>query len=218
MELAHSWSALASLRLPGFSWDGTEYAASRRGLAIDRVGLAKHCAPLQELLRLASSGFPAHARVRDALQHLHSKFRIFGDVPAQDVFRIAAAASDRWRIMAKDTDLLAKQGNADSKLHPLVRLIDMGESTGSSCASLGTSDGDALWPSFDGLDDDIADDGDKDDVEIAPTDIDDAAEHDIDGNSHELAARSLPNDDDAELQLVSVACKCHGSASLKQHV
>ena len=121
LQLVDAWQAIAEKRSPGFSWDGTSYPKGKRGLGVDRDALLQHHAPLEPLIRLAGSAFPAHGNLRLALEHLHARHNVF-DKSSFEPFKCANDAADRWRIMAKDVGRLA--GSDDPEMHPKLAALD----------------------------------------------------------------------------------------------
>jgi hypothetical protein len=87
------WEPLAKLRKCPFSWEGTDYPNSKRGLAPDLKSLHDHKGALQPLLEMCPNGYPSHTNLRFALEKLHSKFDLFG--PTADVHRVCSTAADR---------------------------------------------------------------------------------------------------------------------------
>ena len=75
--LVEKWNDLAALRSPGFSWDGSGYSASRTQL-IDEDSMLYYASPLQMLLGVAPTGFPAHKCLMEAFEKLHGRHDILG--------------------------------------------------------------------------------------------------------------------------------------------
>ena len=99
-DLFDAWAPLARLRDTSFEWDGSAYSKPSRNLSCDRSGLEAHKDALMELVRLAPTGFPAHASVREALLQLDSRFNIFAG--QSNTFKVASDAADVWRVMCRD--------------------------------------------------------------------------------------------------------------------
>lgn len=206
LALAESWAPLAALKSPGFMWDGSSYAAARRGQAVDKTGLLAHMEPLKVLLDAAESGFPAHARLRDALRLLQVRHNIFGQGLAEgQIFKLASAASDRWRIMAKDVYLLKKQGGSDTAFAPLTDLIVL-NSMG-SCPSVASIVQDIQGDREDGARLDGNGDGEPSLFDLQLQGIDDGIE--LSPTADDLQGRL--ETDAEEVQITSETCRCRMS-------
>ena len=84
--LVEAWNPLATLRDPGFQWDGSDYPIGARHTPIDVGLLENHKPALLLLLQLAKTGYPSHGSVREALEMLQEKHQVInrpkgGDVP-----------------------------------------------------------------------------------------------------------------------------------------
>ena len=206
--LVDAWAPLAKLKDAGFAFDGSDYPVERRGRAVSMEGLARHCAPLTALLRLAPTGFPSLGRLRQALETLHWRFNIFGPcADASNISLLATLASDRWRIQCKDVYRLALRKMSGTPPPPeLAQLVSMIQ-----CESHATSPRDSppaaapkacpvtafsvKWPSFDGLDDDVG----------YPSDTEPDANDD---EACTLTSMEPGAGDDEECTLISMHCKC----------
>eukprot|EP00974_Lingulodinium_polyedra_P098660 9562551-Lingulodinium_polyedra.AAC.1 len=122
-ELTEQWSSLAAMKSPGFFWDGSGYAAKSRSQAADRVGLERHAAALEPLLRMAPTGFPAIGSVRAALMELHKAWTVFPDVLDKHLWKASAEAADNWRIMCKHVYNLKRAGASDFKAFPRLKVL-----------------------------------------------------------------------------------------------
>jgi hypothetical protein len=98
-DLTQKWTELATLRSPGFSWDGTGYMSSR-SQAIDEESMLTYLEPMLKLLEVAPTGFPAHKSLLATFEALHSKHAIL-NCDSRFVLRVASMAADNWRVMAK---------------------------------------------------------------------------------------------------------------------
>ena len=127
--LASVLAAVANLRDPGFSWDGSDYSRPSRSQAADRGGLALYAPVLKTMLRHAPSGFPCQMRMTDLFVLLQQRRQLF-DCDARYTKKEATGAADTFRATLKDVYLLAKgaKETGDATLDDLVSLVDISPS------------------------------------------------------------------------------------------
>ena len=99
-ELTAAWEPLAKDRSCLFKWDGSLYSKPCRNLSADQDTLIVHKDPLEILLSLAPTGFPAQRSVEKALEKLHLGFNIL-ECKAKELNIVISEAADCWRIMCK---------------------------------------------------------------------------------------------------------------------
>ena len=126
-DLVNEFTQLAMHKCPGFDWDGSGYQACARSAFGDAESLAKHKVPLTILLKFASTGFPSHPSLKQALTALHSKYQIFKD--CSDIFKVASAAADNWRLMCRHIYNRKREGNDAPSVKSLIGLIVLPSST-----------------------------------------------------------------------------------------
>ena len=187
---------LAERKDPGFAWRGDHYPKSKRGLAIDKDALHAHSAALRPLLDLAHTGFPAHSKLRHALDTLHNKYDICGSAE-QEVFRCSSIAADRWRIMCKDVYLLAKSRCPDPITQDLASRIRLDGTTTCEPEAQSTDDDLKGFPSLEGIDD-------MDAIDMFPS-LDGLDDDNNDGDVDDSADDA---DDTADIEIVAMRCKC----------
>ena len=119
--LAEAFAPLASLKDPGFAWNGQSYTHHTRGPTADRASLKAHEAPLAIMLRFAATGFPSHKDLRRALTLVDVQHSIFRGPESKE--EEAIRASDQWRILCKHIYELAKGGYGEGPLKELVAMI-----------------------------------------------------------------------------------------------
>ena len=98
-RLCDAWDSIASLREPGFAWDGASYTVSWRS-APDERGLEQHYDALLPLLKEARTGFPSHLTLEAALLKLHERHGILL-VEQRFASRAANLGAEQWRLMCK---------------------------------------------------------------------------------------------------------------------
>ena len=126
-EMYELWKPRASVKDPGFKWDGSSYSNLSRNSQPNQAGLCVYKGPLQELLSKAPTGLPSHPALRETFLKLHDKHTVF-DVSDRFVFKAATESSDAWRIMTKDIYDLKKDGvSVLPELKPLIDLIVLRE-------------------------------------------------------------------------------------------
>ena len=129
-DLADQWKELANLRTCGFSWDGRDYAKPSRSTQADKQGLRLYMNALAILLKMAPTGFPSHADLRNTFMVLDKKHGIFGTTEKAQ-FRVATEATEIWRVMCKDVYNMAKgeDRKVDAEFKDLVEIITLPESS-----------------------------------------------------------------------------------------
>ena len=111
------------MRDPGFIWDGSGYAASKRH-PLDEETMGAYEAPLKILLELAPTGFPRWKSLVQTFETLHSRHGVLGCDP-RFVKRSAVLAAESWRVMTKHlyNTALAERTLNKSSLQALVRMV-----------------------------------------------------------------------------------------------
>ena len=137
-----AWEPWAKIKDPGFEWDGSDYAKACRSLAPDSGGLVLYMEPLKVLLKLAPTGFPTHASLRQVFEKLHNKYRILGQITPKQEWPAIADATDKWRVMCKDIYELKKKTAPPPELKPLTDLIELptGAASAEGVATAATAD------------------------------------------------------------------------------
>ena len=123
-DLEAQWKPFLQLRHAGFAWDGSDYQRPTRSARADLDGLMTYMEPLIKLLSLAPTGFPSLSSLRAAFISLDVKYNLFG---TDDRLRMKAASmsADVWRVMCRDTYLLARNGCRDASMKRLVDSISL---------------------------------------------------------------------------------------------
>ena len=139
-ELAKSLTKLAEKRKVVFKWDATDYPSLARSLPPSVNGLEMFYDPLRIILSFATTGFPAHAALRDVLLQLHDEHHIFGVVPPHRIFKVATEAADHWRILTRHLYTLKKNctdlAGHSEKVAELVSMIVLPDTGLSSTEAL----------------------------------------------------------------------------------
>lgn len=122
-DLVEKWSDLLNLRDAGFQWDGSSYQ-SNKSSGINVEGLKLYERPLEGLLQVATSGFPAHLDLRCTFSHLQAKY---GILSSDKVVTQQACddATENWRLMAKMMYNLKKAGTDVPSLRHLIEIIEL---------------------------------------------------------------------------------------------
>ena len=150
-SLKQEWAALAQLRDPGWSWDGSTYSANMRTKVPDHQALVMHCDGLVPWLAHAPTGFPSHPQLKSVLESLNVRFGIL-QVTQKFQSRAAALAAEGWRVMCRHLYNLAVSGTKDfddPKLKKMVQLIQVRDATGATASEtsiMRASDAAALFP------------------------------------------------------------------------
>ena len=152
-----NWEQWAKMKNPGFEWDGSDYAKASRCTTADVQGLSLYMKPLEQLLKLAPTGFPTHASLRTVFEKLQNTYKILGALTPKQEWPAIADATDKWRVMCKDCYELKKKPSPPADVKPLTDLIDLpapteptAPATGAA-ASDGTTNSDSSlqrWPDF----------------------------------------------------------------------
>ena len=121
--LVEALQEIASLKEPGFNWDGSHYQ-QKRGYAPDLDCLRRHKLVLAEVLRIASSGFPAHKNLMAAMITLQENHSIF-NCADKKLHDTASRAADRWRIMCSAVYSLKVNEVAEDKYAGIKDLVDL---------------------------------------------------------------------------------------------
>ena len=206
-DLMAEWMPLLKLREPGFSWDGSCYGKPSRAQSADKDGLAAYRLPLLGLLRLAPSGSPAYAALRNTLVEAHKKWGVL-KCDDQFLFKTATAAADIWRIMCRDVYLLskAKASSIPDTLKSLVSIIqapykEAQDTGGLASTDFGVSHVNELFAEFDELDKECG----AWPSEIAGVDGDSASSW-VDGD--DAIAISQETADDDHVFITGEICRC----------
>ena len=105
--MAERLASFAELKEHGWQWTGEMYQSHKRGLAHSLPGLRLHAPALKVMLDVCPTAFPSFRQLKLALEIMNKQFGIFeGCGTSVDI--VSERSSDRWRIMLKDVDEIAK--------------------------------------------------------------------------------------------------------------
>ena len=89
---------LLNLKVVDWAWDGSKFNARTPHSLLQ--SLLQHKPPLQALMSMAPSGFPAHSSMKSGLASCNNDFEIFDCKPGQ-IDRVTTDSASAWRSMTK---------------------------------------------------------------------------------------------------------------------
>ena len=122
--MVEAWNPLATLRDPGFQWDGSDYPIGARHTPIDVGLLENHKPALVLLVQLAKTGYPSHGSVREALEMLQEKHQVIKG-PKEAMFPKLNDAATRWRMMCKAIYTLKSNDANHASIQEAIDLIEL---------------------------------------------------------------------------------------------
>ena len=121
-DLYNCWASLVEVYRNAWSWDCKEYSKSRAATP-DVFTLRRFVVPLQPLLTMCPSGFPAQNNVSEALAMLQEKHQVFGQLTPTQVRKTCTEAADIWRTMCKHVYNLSKEKPWPKLVENLCKII-----------------------------------------------------------------------------------------------